>query len=84
MEHLYICKFWNSAEKMNTDYKEIYEDNIKEQLNVGERLSKVIEKREIYRSEIMAKEKEIKETAQVILLVDPLYSLFDNCLGNKD
>ena len=52
MEHLYTCKFWNN-EEIKTEYKAIYEDNIKQQLNVSERIRKVLEKREIYRSEII-------------------------------
>ena len=80
MEHLYTCKFWNN-EEIKTEYKAIYEDNIKQQLNVSERIRKVLEKRDIYRSEII--EKEVKEKAQAILHVDPLPSLFENCFGNK-
>ena len=82
MEHLYTCNFW-SNEEIKTEYKAIYEDNIKQELNVSERIRKVLEKRENYRSEMIEKEKEVKETAQAILLVDPLSSLFENCFGNK-
>ena len=83
MEHLYTCKFWNNEEIIKTEYKAIYEDNIKQQLNVSKILRNVLEKREIYRSEIIEKEKEVKENAQAILFVDPLSSLFENCFGNK-
>ena len=75
------CKSWNNEEI--TEYKAIYEDNIKQQLNVSKIIRNVLEKREIYRSEIIEKEKEVKENAQAILFVDPLSSLFENCFGNK-
>ena len=42
MEHMYNCKYWNNEES-KPEYKMIYEDNLKHQMNVSERFRIILD-----------------------------------------
>ena len=74
MEHLYECKVINSEEP-EIKYEEIYSNNIQSIYEVNKRFQQNMNLREEFIKEF---ENEQNQNPHVIVLNDPLYSLYRN------
>ena len=77
MEHVYICKYWNT-EITHTNYNLIFNDDIKEITKVYERFRNNYETRKTYMDN-----QTNGNQSHVISVCDPLFSVLESSNGNK-